>query len=101
MSRSLGHVVLAGARDLLRTPDDWAQGAFRQGRRRCVDEAIVESARRITKSRKDRRAVAHSARRLIFAQMGFRHARDIHRWNDDNKRTFAEVVGLLDRCLAA
>ena len=100
MSRSLEYVVLAGARDLLSTPDDWVQGAFRQGKRRCLDEAIWQAACRIVQGRTARRRIAHQARRLIYAETGFRHRSDIHRWNDDDGRTHADVIGLLDRCVA-
>ena len=100
MSQSLGHIVLNGARALLRSPDDWVQDAFRQGNRRCIDQAIMDSARQIATSRTGRRAAARAARHLIYAHTDFRNARDIHRWNDDTRRTHADVIGLLDRCAA-
>ncbi len=101
MSRSLGHVVLAGARILLEKPDNWIQRTEHEGHRFCFDGAIIHAARTSTCSRKGQRAAAHAARLLVYRTMGWRRRKDIWNWNDKDGRTHSEVVATMDRALAA
>jgi hypothetical protein len=98
MARPIGYVVLEGALRLLENPEHWVQGYLRMRRKGtfayCIDGAIRASARNFGVFRYDRRRIAACGRQILLDQMGGQNKRDIHGWNDDEKRTHAEVIAL-------
>jgi hypothetical protein len=85
-------MALHQIKNLLRSPDNWVQGASFdvRGPAYCLMGAILHSAREWP--------IQGQVIELFLAMTG---ARGIPRWNDAEDRTHAEVVDLIERAILA
>lgn len=109
LEREEAHAMLIAARELIATPSQWIKGVYEDRREDgvqcfCLLGALRQAARVgppgyvLTHVE---RARYYRLRGVVLANLptGSGGYAEIHHFNDDTRRTHAEVLAVLDRCI--